>query len=90
MPDNTQTGLDGYKSPVRKLAAFFRKSRDQWKVKHNEKKADVKRLKDNVRYLRTRNAELKSKVRNLEHELNQIKGREKEMTEEIRELKKNQ
>ena len=31
-----------YKSPVRKLARFFEKSRDQWKAKHHQAKANVK------------------------------------------------
>jgi len=90
MPDNTHSGIGRYKSPARKLAAFFRQSRDGWKSKYREKKRDVKRFKDTVRYLRTRKDELKSKVRDLEHELNQIRSTMKEMSEEIRQLKKNQ
>jgi len=33
-----------YKSPVRKLARFFEKSRDQWKAKCLEAKATAKGL----------------------------------------------
>ncbi len=40
-----------YKSPVRKLARFFEKSRDQWKAKCREAKATIKLLKNRIRFL---------------------------------------
>ena len=37
-----------YKSPIRKLARFFEKSRDNWKIKYKEVKTTVRYLKDKV------------------------------------------
>jgi len=37
-------GLDGFRSPVRVLAAFFKESRDKWKQKYMDAKKDLKRL----------------------------------------------
>jgi peptidoglycan hydrolase CwlO-like protein len=40
--------LNEFRSPVRVLAAFFQKSRDQWKQKYMDAKADLKRFKVRV------------------------------------------
>jgi hypothetical protein len=40
-----------YKTPPRKLARFFEKSRNRWKDKYREAKRTVKRLKNRVRFL---------------------------------------
>lgn len=45
-----------YKSPVRKLAVFFEKSRDAWKAKCLEFKYRTKKLKQRVRYLERKHA----------------------------------
>ena len=44
----TQADFDGLKSPVRKLARFFRTSRDSWKSKFSQLKKDAKRLQNRV------------------------------------------
>jgi uncharacterized protein YdaU (DUF1376 family) len=41
-------GLGKFHSPVRVLAAFFKKSRDQWKQKCLEAKTELKRFKVRV------------------------------------------
>jgi hypothetical protein len=48
-----------YKSPTRKLARFFEKSRNQWKAKCLAAKAIIKRLKHRIRYLEKSKADLK-------------------------------
>ena len=40
-----------YKSPIKKLARFFEKSRDQWKAKYSEAKITIVYLKNRVRSL---------------------------------------
>ena len=40
-----------YKSPVKKLARFFEKSRDQWKSKYSEAKTTIVYLRNRVRSL---------------------------------------
>ena len=46
--DGQATSLHGFKSPVRVLAACFQKSRDNWKQKCMESKAELKRWKVRV------------------------------------------
>lgn len=38
-----------FKSPVKKLARFFEKSRDGWKAKHHTLKRQLKKLSNQVR-----------------------------------------
>jgi hypothetical protein len=45
----SETNAQDYKSPLRKLTEFFRKSRDGWKEKHHEAKAECKKLSNQVR-----------------------------------------
>jgi gas vesicle protein len=40
-----------YKSPVKKLARFFEKSRDQWKAKYSEAKTTIVYLRNRVQSL---------------------------------------
>ena len=40
-----------YKSPIKKLARFFERSRDQWKAKYREAKKTVIYLRNRVRSL---------------------------------------
>ena len=65
-----------YRSPVRKLARFFEKSRDQWKSKHGRAKTSVKRLKNRVRFLDKSREQWKSRVQELEMEVARLKTRE--------------
>lgn len=67
-----------YKSSVRKLARFFEKSRDQWKVKCREAKATIKYLKNRVRFLEESRDRWKIRAQELEARVEQMeaKGRE--------------
>jgi hypothetical protein len=65
-----------YKSPRRKLVAFFQKSRDRWKAKCIDAKAMVKTLKNRIRYLEASKNEWKTKAIELEKELVRMKAME--------------
>jgi chromosome segregation ATPase len=69
-----------YKSPVTKLLRFFETSRDQWKRKHHDLKAELKLAHNQVRAVeksremwRERAEESTQRVRQLEAELAEIK-----------------
>jgi len=83
-----QRTYKNYKSPPRKLVRFFEQSRDQWKAKHREAKATVKRLKNRVRFLEKSKAHWKSKAQALERELTQQKAQERAREEELEAQKK--
>jgi hypothetical protein len=67
-----------YKSPRRKLVKFFEKSRNQWKAKSIAAKAQVKYLKNRIRYLEGSQAKWKSKALELETERARLKAQENE------------
>jgi len=71
-----------YKSPIRKLAVFFEKSRDRWKDKYIGAKADVKRLKNKVHFLVESKNDLKQRLKVLESEINQLRSQKQEMESE--------
>lgn|SRR5215510_4380692 len=58
-----------YKSPPRKLVKFFHKSRDQWKGKCLQAKADLKKLKKKLSGVHARHQRWQSRVHALEEEL---------------------
>ena len=66
-----------YKSPVRKLARFFEKSRDQWKAKCREAKATIKYLKNRVRFLEESREHWKNRVQELETRVKQMEAKER-------------
>ncbi len=72
-----------YKSPVRKLARFFEKSRDQWKAKYREAKATIKYLKNRVRFLEESRDRWKSQAQELEAQVKQMEVKERELKEEL-------
>lgn len=72
-----------YKSPVRKLARFFEKSRDQWKAKCREGKATIKYLKNRVRFLEDSRDRWKSRAQELEAQVKQMKAKERELKEKV-------
>ena len=72
-----------YKSPVRKLARFFEKSRDQWKAKCREAKAMAKRLKNRVRFLEESRDRWKRQAKELQAKVAQMEAEECELREEL-------
>jgi len=75
-----------YKSPVRKLAQFFEKSRDQWKAKCREAKETIKLLKNRIRFLEESRERWKSRAKELEAQVKQMEARERESKEELETL----
>lgn len=65
-----------YKSPVRKLVAIFKLSRDRWKAKSWKSKKIIKRLNNRIRFLNESKSKLKKLVRELKAELARLKAEE--------------
>lgn len=80
---NDSTRAKTYKSPRRKLVRFFEKSRDQWKTKHHQAKADVKRLTHRVRFLERSKADLQKQVTALQRALAQHQAPEQGLTQPL-------
>jgi hypothetical protein len=76
-----------YKSPVRKLARFFEKSRDQWKAKCREAKTMVKRLKNRVRFLEESRERWKNRAKELQAKVAQMEAREHDLERELEALR---
>ena len=72
-----------YKSPRRKLVRFFEKSRDQWKTKHHQAKADIKRLTNRVRFLERSKADLQKQVAELQRALAQHQAQDQALAQEL-------
>lgn len=83
------SNTDSYKSPVRKLVQFFKKSRNQWKVKCQEAKYQVKLLNNKIRYMDKSKEKFKMRVKELKNEICLMNAKEKQMEQEKSELKKN-
>jgi chromosome segregation ATPase len=69
-----------WKSPLRKLAGFFKKSRDRWKDKYFTKKEQYKRMGNQARAVEKSRAKWRAaaeqaqeQARQLERELEQYK-----------------
>jgi len=76
-----------YKSPVKKLARFFEKSRDRWKAKCRAAKAKVKRLTHRVGFLERSRAHWKSRVKELKQELARTQAAEQALAREVEALR---
>ncbi|MEA2009062.1 MAG: hypothetical protein U9O54_08060 [Chloroflexota bacterium] len=63
-----------YKSPVRKLARFFEKSRDLWKEKYREAKKKIVYLRNRVSYLEDSREEWKRKAKEAEKKLKEYEA----------------
>lgn len=61
-----------YLSPIRKLIPFFVNSRDQWKEKCKLAKQEIKRLKNNLSYMKTTNQELKEQITELKNTISSL------------------
>ena len=51
--------MENFKSPVKKLMAFFKTSRDKWKEKCKQAMLEIRSLKKRIEFLETSEAELK-------------------------------
>ena len=75
-----------YKSPVRKLARFFEKSRDQWKAKCRKAKMTIKQLKSRVRFLEESRERWKNRAQELKDQVKQKDVKERELKERLKVL----
>src|SRR4051794_18144422 len=66
--DDSPASFHDYKSPDRNLAWAFRKSRDNWKRKHQALKQDHKRLRNQLRDVRTSRQRWQRRAEQAEHE----------------------
>ena len=62
-----------YSSPVRKLVAFFERSRDGWKAKYQQIKERVRSLQGRVRSLERSRDHWKERAKQLQAELTEQK-----------------
>lgn len=62
-----------YKSPLRKLLRFFKRSRDGWKRKCKQAKAKAKRLANRVRWLQKSRQHWKELAKERQREFQRIR-----------------
>jgi hypothetical protein len=75
-----------YKSPVRKLAHFFEKSRDQWKAKCREAKRMIRLLKSRICFLEKSRDRWRQRAKEMKQKLTEAKARERELKEKLEAL----
>jgi hypothetical protein len=80
--------IEKYKSPLKKLVAFFKKSRDEWKRKCLEAKEELKLAKKNNKNLRESKKILKEKVKCLEADISKLRSAKEVLEQEVHELQK--
>jgi hypothetical protein len=76
-------GKEEFKSPLRKLATFFERSRNQWKLKFAKAKKDLKRLENRVRFLEQGKARWKEEAKRLKAEVANLKKKRPEQESEV-------
>jgi uncharacterized protein YlxW (UPF0749 family) len=84
----TESVVEQYKSPVRKLIPFFKNSRDKWKAKCQAAKYQLKLLRNRLRQMEKRDADLKDEVKQLRKKLQHVKDKEQKLLHEVERLKK--
>jgi len=67
-----------YKSPVRKLVAFFKRSRDRWKAKYQEMKKQLKKEQNQVRAVEQSRAAWRKKAEDVARRVEEL---ERELAE---------
>jgi predicted nuclease with TOPRIM domain len=71
---SVQVEPKAYKSPQRKLAPFFARSRDQWKEKCRDAKATLKQLKKKVQRGDARQRRQQERLQALAKEVGQLQA----------------
>lgn len=66
-----------YKSRLKVLVGFFRRSRDQWKEKCLAAKATLKKANNLIRWLETSRDSWKAKAKELEDQVRQLREEKK-------------
>ena len=75
-----------YQSPPKKLIAFFKKSRDEWKSKCIDAKEELKLAKKNIKNLRERQKTQKENIKCLEAEVSRLNSVKGVLEQEVNEL----
>ncbi len=78
-----------YNSPRHKLLRFFEESRNQWKTKCRQAKADLKRLKNRIRWLESRKQQLQARLTTMRQENARLNALNQHLSNELSMLKKN-
>ena len=84
-------GSNQWKSPLRVLVRSFQKSRDKWKSKYQDVKAEIKRFRNQAQDAKKSRDKWKSQVRDLQHENQELQQELTRLTAEVeshREAKK--
>jgi polyhydroxyalkanoate synthesis regulator phasin len=76
-----------WKSPVRKLLRFFHNSREGWKQKHHDVKAQNKLLNNQVRAVEKSREKWKHKAKQAQHEVRELQQRIQQLTRQVEKLK---
>jgi len=87
-PEKESSDSKNYKSPPKKLIAFFKKSRDEWKSKCINAKEELKLAKKNIKNLRKSKKILKENIRCLETEVSRLNSAKEALEQEVHELQK--
>jgi chromosome segregation ATPase len=77
--------LNEFRSPVRVLAAAFRKSRDQWKQKYMDAKAELKRFKVRVADVSHSRDAWKEKLEAKQRELELLQAQVQQLQDQVSE-----
>jgi len=78
--------LNQFRSPVRVLASFFQKSRDQWKQKCMEAKRELKRWKVRVHDVSKSRDAWREKAESMQRELESLQSQVQRLHGELSEL----
>lgn len=77
-----------YKSPSRKLAQFFERSRDQWKAKCEKRKRLCRKLSNQVRAVEASRERWKLAAQQAKREASQAKKEVSRLRQELEDQKK--
>lgn len=77
-----------YQTPLRKLASFFEKSRDNWKQKYQQARQEIKSLTNKLYYQQQKQREQEQRLPNLEQENPVLKASLEELEQEQAQVKK--
>ena len=75
--DNSHSGLNGFKSPIKKLAESFKRSRDKLRKKYNELKRSTVDYKIKIRDLSASRDKWKATAKQLEKDLKALREEKK-------------
>lgn len=78
-----------YRSPVSKLVRFFRKSRDQWKEKCQERRRLCRKLSNQVRVVEASRRRWRQEAKEARREAEEARQEVQQLRKELEETKMN-